>query len=81
LFYGADKMIPVSMLERIESLKPWFHTIDLGNGMRIERDPVHGGNKDYPQGLWRELQSLLPVKIEGLVSWTLDATVDFFPSK
>jgi len=30
--------------ERIDALAPWFHTIDLGSGIQIRRDMVHGGD-------------------------------------
>jgi tRNA (mo5U34)-methyltransferase len=54
------------ILERIDALKPWFHSIDLGDGIRIERDPAHGGDRNYPENLWRKLRELLPRNIQGL---------------
>jgi tRNA (mo5U34)-methyltransferase len=54
------------ILKRIDALKPWFHSIDLGNGIRIERDPVHGGDRKYPENLWKKLRELLPRDIQGL---------------
>ena len=54
------------ILERIDALKPWFHSIDLGDGMRIQRDPVHGGDITYPEDLWKTVKKLLPGNIQGL---------------
>ncbi len=59
-------MLPAQILERVEYLKPWFHTIDLGNGMVIERDPEYGPERDYPEVLWRKVQRVLPQNLDGL---------------
>jgi tRNA (mo5U34)-methyltransferase len=56
----SAKPMPPEFAGRIESLKPWFHTIDLGNGLKIIRDDVHGPDKSYPAPLWHHVQSVLP---------------------
>ena len=58
-------MITSEMRQRIDALKPWFHTIELDNGDRIERDPVHGVNLSYPAGLWKNIRDILPVDVHG----------------
>ena len=55
---------PADARARIDALKPWFHAIDCGNGVRIDRDAVHGGG-DYPMSLWRKVQALLPERLDG----------------
>ena len=59
-------MMQPEILERIDALKPWFHSIDLGDGMRIQRDPVYGGDTNYPQDVWKTVKKLLPGNIQGL---------------
>jgi hypothetical protein len=59
-------MTQSEIFERIDALKPWFHSIDLGDGIRIERDLVHGGDRNYPENLWRKLRTLLPRNFQGL---------------
>jgi tRNA (mo5U34)-methyltransferase len=59
-------MTKPEILQKIEALKPWFHSIDLGNGITIERDPVHGGDRNYPENLWKKLRELLPKNFHGL---------------
>jgi tRNA (mo5U34)-methyltransferase len=59
-------MTKSEILERIDALKPWFHSIDLGNGIRIQRDPVHGPDTTYPENLWKIVRELLPGNLQGL---------------
>jgi tRNA (mo5U34)-methyltransferase len=59
-------MTKPQILERIAALKPWFHSIDVGDGIRIERDPVYGEDTTYPEDLWRTVKKLLPGSIQGL---------------
>ncbi len=51
---------------RINRLRPWFHTIDVGHGIRIQRDQVHGGDPEYPLPLWRRVRAWLPEDLTGL---------------
>ena len=59
-------MTKSEILERIDALKPWFHSIDLGDGIRIQRDPVHGPDTTYPENLWETIKELLPGNLQGL---------------
>lgn len=59
------RILPSDISERVEALKPWFHTIDLGGGQRIERDPVYGSERTYPEPLWKIVSQLLPVTVAG----------------
>ena len=58
-------MITPEMQMRIDALKPWFHSIDLGDGARIQRDPVHGGDEQYPAALWQAVRTMLPPNFTG----------------
>jgi 2-polyprenyl-3-methyl-5-hydroxy-6-metoxy-1,4-benzoquinol methylase len=59
-------MTKPEIFERIDALKPWFHSIDLGDGMRIQRDPVYGEDTTYPKSVWEAIKKLLPGNIKGL---------------
>ena len=74
-------MTKPEIIERIDALKPWFHNIDLGDGMRIQRDPVHGGDPTYPENLWRAVKKLLPGNIQGLRVLDVGCNAVTFPSK
>jgi len=52
--------------ERIAAMRPWFHSHDLGDGLRIERDPIYGPERDYPLALWERVRALLPTPPTGL---------------
>jgi len=64
--------------ERIEALKPWFHTIDLGQGRRVERDPVHGGDPAHPQPLWAAVRPMLPLRLDGMRVLDVGCNAGFF---
>jgi 2-polyprenyl-3-methyl-5-hydroxy-6-metoxy-1,4-benzoquinol methylase len=59
-------MTKSEIIKRIDALKPWFHSIDLGDGIRIQRDPVHGAETNYPEVLWKTVKKLLPGNVQGL---------------
>jgi 2-polyprenyl-3-methyl-5-hydroxy-6-metoxy-1,4-benzoquinol methylase len=59
-------MTKSEIIKRIDALKPWFHSIDLGDGIRIQRDPVHGAETNYPEALWKTVKKLLPGNVQGL---------------
>jgi tRNA (mo5U34)-methyltransferase len=59
-------MTKSEIFRQIDALKPWFHSIDLGHGMHIQRDPVYGADKTYPEQVWKTVKKLLPANIQGL---------------
>jgi tRNA (mo5U34)-methyltransferase len=59
-------MTKPDILRQIDALKPWFHSIDLGDGLHIQRDPVYGDDTTYPQEVWETVKKLLPPNIQGL---------------
>ncbi len=63
---------------RIGELAPWFHAIDLGDGLRIARDPVFGQQRDYPLPLWERLRPLLPPRLDGMSVLDVGCNGGFF---
>jgi tRNA (mo5U34)-methyltransferase len=59
-------MTKSEILQQIDALKPWFHSIQLDDGMRIQRDPVYGEDTTYPEEVWKTVKKLLPGNIQGL---------------
>jgi tRNA (mo5U34)-methyltransferase len=53
------------ILKKIESLGPWFHCIDLGEGVQTKTSSVTGEAADHPQGTWEIIQRCLPGDLSG----------------
>jgi tRNA (mo5U34)-methyltransferase len=67
--------------ERIDALAPWFHTIDLGSGVQIQRDMVHGGDNDYPQHLWTRVRRMFPAGLAGMRVLDVGCNAGFFSAE
>ena len=74
----GTRMTKQEILDRIETLKPWFHNIDLGNGIRTQRDAVHDGHTSYPRPLWERVRSMLPAHVEGMRVLDVGCNAGFF---
>jgi tRNA (mo5U34)-methyltransferase len=48
------------ILAELKRLEPWFHRIDLGNGLYTKTESVMGEPVDHPLGPWQTIQKLLP---------------------
>ena len=44
----------------LKRLEPWFHRIDLGNGLYTKTESVMGEPVDHPLGPWQTIQTTLP---------------------
>jgi tRNA (mo5U34)-methyltransferase len=67
--------------ERIDALAPWFHTIDLGSGIQIQRDIVHGGDNTYPQPLWARVRRTFPADLAGMRVLDVGCNAGFFSAE
>ena len=72
------RMTREEILDRIDALKPWFHNVDLGNGIRTQRDVVHDGHTSYPRPLWERVRAMLPANIEGMRVLDVGCNAGFF---
>jgi tRNA (mo5U34)-methyltransferase len=48
------------ILSELKRLEPWFHRIDLGDGLYTKTESVMGEPVDHPLGPWQTIQKLLP---------------------
>src|SRR6185436_3895290 len=48
------------ILAELKRLEPWFHRIDLGDGLFTKTESVMGEPVDHPHQPWQIIQKLLP---------------------
>lgn len=68
---------PPEVQARIDALAPWFHSIDLGNGIRIQRD-ARFGSPDYPARLWQWVGPSVPRDLTGMRTLDVGCNGGFF---
>jgi tRNA (mo5U34)-methyltransferase len=66
------------ILEGLERLKPWFHRIDLGNGLYTKTESVMGEPVDHPLGPWQSIQKLLPSDLRGKTLLDVGCNAGFY---
>ena len=60
-----SKMTREETLSGLERLQPWFHRIDLGDGLFTKTESVMGEPVDHPMGPWQTIQKCLPANLAG----------------
>lgn len=58
-------MTTEQILAELKRLEPWFHSIDLGGGIRTKTESVMGEPVDHPHQPWQVIQRCLPVDMRG----------------
>jgi tRNA (mo5U34)-methyltransferase len=53
------------ILSKLTELQPWFHRIDLGNGVFTKTTSVMGEPVDHPVGVWHTIKKCLPDDLTG----------------
>jgi tRNA (mo5U34)-methyltransferase len=53
------------ILAGLKILEPWFHRIDLGNGIFTKTESVMGEPIDHPRETWEVIQQCLPADLTG----------------
>ncbi len=53
------------ILSELERLQPWFHCIDLGDGIQTKTESVMGEPVDHPRGPWQTIGRCLPADLRG----------------
>jgi tRNA (mo5U34)-methyltransferase len=51
--------------ERVQKLGPWFHKVDLGNGVTTKTESVFGEPADHPLTTWEYVKRVLPEDLKG----------------
>lgn len=50
---------------QIEKLGPWFHCIDLGNGLKTKTESATGEPLDHPRPTWEKIKTTIPEDLRG----------------
>jgi tRNA (mo5U34)-methyltransferase len=53
------------ILDGLKILEPWFHRIDLGDGIFTKTESVMGERVDHPRQTWEVIQQCLPADLTG----------------
>ena len=53
------------ILAGLKILEPWFHRVDLGNGIFTKTESVMGEPVDHPRETWEVIQQCLPTDLRG----------------
>ncbi len=54
-----------SITSRVAALRPWFHQIDLGNGLRTKEQSAGAEPVDHPRSTWEFVKHAVPVNLAG----------------
>lgn len=67
-----------SIVESVQQLGPWWHCIDLGDGIRTKTSSVMGEPIDHPQDRWEVLSRCLPADLTGKSVLDVGCNAGFF---
>ena len=59
------KLSRQEILDGVERLRPWFHLIELGDGIRTKEGSVAREDADHPLGVWQIISQCLPADLTG----------------
>lgn len=60
-----SRMTKEEILLGLGRLEPWFHCIDLGDGIRTKTQSAIGEPVEHPDPTWRKVQACLPDNLTG----------------
>jgi tRNA (mo5U34)-methyltransferase len=66
------------ILSGLKRLEPWFHSIDLGDGIYTKTESVMGEPVDHPFGPWQKIQELLPSDLRGKTVLDVGCNAGFY---
>lgn len=66
------------ILSGVKRLEPWFHRIDLGNGLFTKTESVMGEPVDHPFRPWQTIQKLLPSDLSGMTLLDVGCNAGFY---
>jgi len=76
----AGKVAPAgdSTASRIAALGPWFHSIDLGNGLTTKGYTIGSEPADHPRGTWEFVKRALPADLAGKTVLDVGCNAGFY---
>lgn len=66
------------ILSELKRLEPWFHRIDLGNGIYTKTESVMGEPVDHPASPWQTIGKLLPRDLTGKTLLDVGCNAGFY---
>ena len=66
------------ILAELKRLQPWFHRIDLGDGLYTKTESVMGEPVDHPHGPWQTIQKVLPRDLSGKTVLDVGCNAGFY---
>src|SRR5262245_58734281 len=66
------------ILKQIEALGPWFHCIDLGNGVKTKTESISGEPINHPLGTWEIIKRCLPEDLSGKTVLDVGCNAGFY---
>src|ERR671921_1520202 len=64
--------------ERIEKLGPWFHCIELGDGLVTKTESAIGEPVEHPRPTWEKVRAALPEDFDGLSVLDVGCNAGFY---
>ena len=71
-------MTPEEKRAAVERLGPWFHRIDLGDGVVTKSASVAGEAADHPLPTWDAISRALPEDLRGLSVLDVGCNAGFY---
>src|SRR5688572_23092217 len=63
---------------KLQDLQPWFHCIDLGDGLRTKTVSAIGEPVEHPQPTWQAIQKYLPSDVTGKTVLDVGCNAGFY---
>lgn len=77
-FIENTNMTRDEILSELKRLEPWFHRIDLGDGLYTKTESIMGEPVDHPQGPWQTIQRILPRDLAGKTVLDVGCNAGFY---
>lgn len=58
-------MTPDEIRQRVDELAPWFHCLDLGNGILTKDARAASEPVEHPRGTWEKVKAAIPRDVSG----------------
>lgn len=66
------------ILSELKRLEPWFHRIDLGNGLYTKTESVIGEPLEHPRPTWEKVKVCLPDELAGKTVLDVGCNAGFY---